>query len=112
MGRLFIRRAAAASLLTLTLAIAVGTAEAAPPHSCDVRLSVTLTPDVPNPADDEFLSSLLSNHTAYELTLREQPSSAVVIVQLTGPGPDYRCRSVVEDMRKDARVMSVEYVTN
>jgi hypothetical protein len=100
-----------ACVLILTLALGGTAAQAGPRDSCSVKLSVTLTPDVPNPADDEFLSSLLSNNTGYELTLREQPGSAVVIVELTGPGPAYRCRNVVEAMRKDARVISVDYVS-
>jgi hypothetical protein len=92
------------------LALVCGSSTAAPPEPCDIRLVVTLTPDVPNPGDDEFLSSLLSDNTGYELTLQQRPSSSVVIVELIGPGPDYRCRSVVDDMRKDARVVSIDYV--
>jgi hypothetical protein len=85
------------------------TVAAAPPEPCDVQLVVTLTPDVPDAGDDEFLSSLLSDNTAYQLTLRQRPSSSVVIVELIGPGPDYRCRNVVETMRKDARVVSIDF---
>jgi hypothetical protein len=94
--------------MTLALALCSMTAGAVPPRPCDVQLTVTLTPDVPNPSDDEFLSSLLSENTGYELTLQQRPSSSVVIVELVGPGPDYRCRNVVDDMRKDARVVSID----
>jgi len=103
-------RTSIATSLMLALALATPTTRAASPDRCDVQLTVTLTPDVPKPDDDEFLSSLLSNNTSYELTLRRQPSSSVVIVELIGPGPGYRCQSVVETMRKDARVLSVNPV--
>jgi hypothetical protein len=104
------RRTSIASMLALALALGSAMAQAASPAPCDVQLAVALTPDVPNPGDDEFLSSLLSNQTGYELTLRQQRSSSVVIVELIGPGPDYRCDNVVAAMRKDGRVLSVGYV--
>jgi hypothetical protein len=104
-------RSSTASALTLLVVLGSTTASAAPPASCDLQLAVTLTPDVPNPSDDEFLSSLLSNNTGYELTLRQQPNSSAVVVELIGPGPDYRCHNVVETMRKDARVLSVDSVS-
>jgi hypothetical protein len=110
MQRWFNGRRSTASALALIVVLGSTTAAAASPEACDVQLAVTLTPDVPNPGDDEFLSSLLSNNTGYELTLRLQPNSSVVVVELIGPGPDYRCQNVVESMRKDARVMSIDYV--
>jgi hypothetical protein len=72
-----------------------------------MRLTVELTPDVPNPTDVGFLSSLLSNHSNYRLTLSQQRSDSVMVLELNGPGPDYRCQDVVETMRKDGRVLSV-----
>ncbi len=111
MHRWLNRPANAASALALALALGSTSAAAATPEPCDVKLSVTLTPDVPDPGDDEFLGSLLSDNTGYELTLRQRPSLSVVIVELIGPGPAYRCRAVVEAMRKDARVVSVDYVS-
>jgi hypothetical protein len=104
-------RSSTASVLALIVVLGSNTAAAASPQSCDLQLTVTLTPDVPNPADDEFLSSLLSNNIAYELMLRQQPKSSVVVVELIGPGPDYRCHNVVEAIRKDARVLSVDAVS-
>jgi hypothetical protein len=32
---------------------------------------------------------------------------SVIVTELAGPGPEYRCRNVVETMRKDARVLSI-----
>jgi hypothetical protein len=84
------------------------TVAAAAPVSCDEQLTVELTPDVPDPRDDGFLSSLLGSHTGYQLTLRQQPNSSVVVLELTGPGPSYRCDKVVDAMRKDGRVLSVQ----
>src|SRR6185295_611274 len=77
---------------------------------CDMRLQVELSHDVPNPSDAEFLSSLLSNHRDYRLTLqRQNPESAFpVTLDLTGPGPEAGCREVVDSLRRDARVVSIE----
>ncbi len=74
---------------------------------CDARLVVELSPDVPRASDDGFLSSLLNNHVTYRLELRRQEDSSVIEVDLTGPGPSYRCQNVIESMRKDARVESI-----
>ena len=92
----------------LIFVVASSTAHAAtPPEPCDMSLSVVLTPDVPNPDDVGFLSSLLSNRVDYRLTLQRQDDPSVVVLDLTGPGPDYRCQDVVETMRRDGRVLSV-----
>src|SRR5207237_5915543 len=86
---------------------AVSSTVAVPAGACDMRLRVGLTPDVPNPRDEGFQSSLLSNHPGYQLTFLRQDPGAVVL-DLTGPGPAYSCRRVVETMRRDARVQSVD----
>jgi hypothetical protein len=107
--------AAAAVLITvvelLALAGISGTATSAP-GDCMMRLRVELTPDVPDPTAPGFLSSLLGNHPGYELTLEGQPQDSVVVVDLTGRGPAYRCRRVVDSMRKDGRVLSVHVQGN
>jgi len=74
---------------------------------CEIRLTVEVSPNVPQATDDGFLSSLLNNHFTYRLDLLRQDASTVLEVELTGPGPDYRCRNVIEAMRKDARVQSI-----
>ena len=91
----------------LFLAAASSTANAASPAPCAMRLSVELTPDVPNPRDPGFLSSLLSNHPEYRLTFLQQDDDSVVVLDLGGPGPEYRCQNVIETMRRDGRVQSV-----
>ncbi|MBV9724973.1 MAG: hypothetical protein JO299_07340 [Gammaproteobacteria bacterium] len=76
--------------------------------ACAARLTVEVSPSVPRAADDGFLSSLLNNHFTYRLELVRQDASSVLEVELTGPGPDYRCQKVIEAMRKDARVQSIQ----
>jgi hypothetical protein len=102
----------AAVLVTTAFALAPVDGSAAPAASvapCDMRLRVELTPDVPDPRDPGFVSSLLGNHPDYQLTLlRLDPQNASVItLDLAGPGPVAGCREVVNSMRKDARVVSV-----
>jgi hypothetical protein len=82
-------------------------AEATADQPCDLRLTVELTPDVPDASDDGFLSSLLNNHPDYRLGLLREEDASVVELALSGPGPEYRCQGVVETMRKDARVLSI-----
>jgi hypothetical protein len=103
-----------ATLLTVALGVLApgggNAARAAPFASCDLRLRVELTPDVPNPRDPGFISSLLGNHPDYRLTLlRRKPEDAFLIYfDLTGPGLAAGCREVVNSMRKDSRVLSVD----
>src|ERR1700724_3902319 len=73
--------------------------------TCSRHLSVELTPDVPNPRDLAFLSSLLPM-PGYVLAWRGQNGSAIEL-ELTGPGPEDQCRAVVAAMRKDGRVQSI-----
>jgi hypothetical protein len=91
----------------LLAALLVNNIAAASPAVCSVRLSVELTPDVPNPLDVGFLSSLLSNQAGYRLTLLGSRPGSVIVTELAGPGPGYRCQNVVEAMRKDGRVLSI-----
>lgn len=74
---------------------------------CDVRLTVELTPDVPDESNPGFISSLLSNHPEYQLDLLRRDDPSLIELELFGPGPDYRCHEVIETMRRDARVVAV-----
>jgi hypothetical protein len=87
------------------------TAFAEAPVPCDVRLTVELTPDVPNPTDEGFLGSLLSNQVDYLLSLRRERRDSLLVLELIGPGPAYRCRNAIETIRRDGRVLSV-HVSN
>ena len=91
------------------LAMVATTLQAQPiaPPSCALQFSVEVTPDVPNPADGGFLSSLLGNHTEYQLFLLRSVDDTHVDLQLQGPGPDDRCRAVVDSMSNDGRVQSI-----
>jgi hypothetical protein len=91
----------------LISALVSNTASAAEPGSCDVRLTVELTPDVPDPTDAGFLGSLLSNQVDYLLSLRRERSDSLLVLELIGPGPGYRCRNAIEAIRRDGRVLSV-----
>jgi hypothetical protein len=97
-------------VLAVTLMVILGgnSAIAQIPASCDLRLSVTLTPDVPSSRDTGFLSSLLGNQSGYQLTLQRQRSDSDIDLELTGPGPDYLCQSVVDAIRRDGRVVFVQ----
>jgi hypothetical protein len=97
-------RVASAVLLAAVLAGGLAPASAA---VCKMRLRVELTPDVPVPLDPGFLSSLLSNRVSYRLTLLGLRPGSVIVTELAGPGPEYRCRKVVETMRRDGRVLSI-----
>jgi hypothetical protein len=89
------------------VAVAINAQPIASPK-CAMRLSVEVTPDVPNPANGGFISSLLGNHTEYQLFLLRLVDDTHVDLQLQGPGPDDRCQAVVDDMRNDGRILSME----
>jgi hypothetical protein len=109
-SRLFTHLAASAAAAVLGL-LQTGTVDAdeliAPPQ-CSMRLSVEVTPDVPNPGDGGFLSSLLGNHVGYQLFLLRVVDDTHVNLQLQGPGPAERCQAVVDSMSNDGRVLSIQ----
>jgi hypothetical protein len=109
-SRLFTRLAAsaAAAVLGLLQTGAVEADEPIAPPQCSMRLSVEVTPDVPNPGDGGFLSSLLGNHAGYRLFLLRVVDDTHVDVQLQGPGPAERCEAVVDSMSNDGRVLSIQ----
>jgi hypothetical protein len=76
--------------------------------TCALRLLVEVTPDVPNAADSGFISSLLGNNAGYELLLMQVVDDTHVSLQLQGPGPAQRCQAVVDSMRNDGRVASID----
>lgn len=75
---------------------------------CALRLTVEVTPDVPDPSDSGFLSSLLGNHPGYQLFLLKAVDDTHVDLQLQGPGPGKNCQQVVDGIRNDGRVLSVD----
>jgi hypothetical protein len=93
--------------LALSAASLSGDPAAAAPVLCDLQLTLELTPDVPDPSDAGFLSSLLGNHPGYQLNVLRKLSNSVLELELIGPGPDYVCHDVIDSIRKDGRVQSV-----
>jgi hypothetical protein len=75
---------------------------------CALRLLVEVTPDVPNPGDTGFISSLLGNNAGFELVLMQVVDDTHISLQLQGPGPAERCQAVVDSMRNDGRVESID----
>jgi hypothetical protein len=96
-----------ATLLMAAAALAGGVADPAAAADCDRRLTVELTPDVPDPRDTGFLSSLLSNEVDYQLVFRGKSDDTNIVLELIGPGPAYRCQEAIQTMRRDARVVSL-----
>jgi hypothetical protein len=79
---------------------------APPPAVCTRHLTLQLTPDVSNPRDLTFLSSLVTI-PGYQLTWSGQQDDSSIEVVLSGPGPEDQCRAVIAAMRKNSRVQSV-----
>jgi hypothetical protein len=92
------------AMALLVAAFASNRVYADTPELCIERLTVKVTPDVPNPRDDGFLSSLLNNHPEYRLTWVRREDLTTIVVDLSGPGPDEECDSVVQTLRRDGRV--------
>lgn len=105
---------ATASLIVALAFPAVSTvAEAAPPAPCDLRLAVRFTPDVSNPRDPAFLGGLLGSNTGYMLRVHRRGSDSddsYAELQLTGPGPSYQCESVVDSIRHNGSVISLDVI--
>jgi len=73
-----------------------------------LHLSVEVTPDVPDPTDPGFLSSLLANHPGYQLLLLSRVDDTHITLQLQGAGPAERCQEVLAAMRNDGRIQSID----
>ena len=99
---------AAGAVLTLLATHSVHADEPITPPTCAMRLSVEVTPDVPNPGNGAFISSLLGNHVGYQLFLLRVVDDTHVNLQLQGPGPAEACEAVVDSMRNDGRVQSID----
>jgi hypothetical protein len=101
------RATGAGAMLALLAVLASNGAAAALDTDCEARLTVELTPDVPDASDAGFLSSLLNNHPDYRLNLLREIDPSLIELDLAGPGPDYLCQNVIDAMRKDGRVLSI-----
>ena len=83
-----------------------GAARVVQAPQCNLRLALTLTPDVPNAQDPGFLGAILSS-PSYQLTWLEG-SDTQATVQLTGPGPSSQCEGVLNKLSRDAHVLDVK----
>jgi hypothetical protein len=99
---------ASAFVLAVLVLCGVNADEPVAPPTCAMHLAVEVTPDVPNPGDGGFISSLLGDHAGYRLFLLQVVDDTHVNLQLEGPGPNERCQAVVDSMRNDGRVLSIE----
>jgi hypothetical protein len=101
------RWTAGATVFALLMPCRVDADDPVAPPQCSMRLSVEVTPDVPNPGASSFVSSLLGNHAGYQLYLLQVVDDTHVILQLQGPGPAERCQAVVDSMSDDGRIQSI-----
>jgi hypothetical protein len=88
-----------------------GVVRAQPPAPCDLHLDVHFTPDVDNPRDPAFLGSLLGANPGYSLRVHRHidgADAATYELELTGPGPNYLCRNIVDSIRRSGFVLSAE----
>jgi hypothetical protein len=97
-------------LAALLLLAACGTASAqqATAPFCQLNFVLELTPDVPNVRDPAFVSSLLGDHGGFRLYLQHVIDDTHLDMSILGPGLRRDCRQVLDDMRKDARVKSIQ----
>ena len=83
-------------------------APAAGPTSCDVRLSLQLTPDAASTQSPGFLTALVAD-PRYQLTWI-QGSDTSAIVQLTGPGSDSQCSEGIDRLGRSSHVQDVKVI--
>jgi len=96
------------TLSALLFTCTAGADERMAAPTCSLRLAVDVTPDVQNPADGGFISSLLGNHPGYQLFLLSVEDDTHVNLQLQGPGSPENCQEVVDSMSNDGRVVTIE----
>jgi len=99
---------AVSTALALLATYPINADEPVAPPTCSMRLSVEVTPDVPNPGNGGFISSLLGNNAGYQLFLVSVVDDTHVNLQLQGPGPAERCQAVVDSISNDGRVQSID----
>ncbi len=101
------RKVKSFAAVAVVLALGFGcNAAANAAEACNLRLALTLTPDVANPQDPGFLGAILSN-VQYQLTWISG-SDTQVTVQLTGPGPSSQCDEAVSKLGRDVHVLNVK----
>jgi hypothetical protein len=92
----------------LLAACAAAPAQQATAPYCQLNFTLELTPDVPNVRDPAFVGSLLGDHGGFRLYLQHVIDDTHLGMSILGPGMRRDCRQVLDDIRKDARVKSIE----
>jgi hypothetical protein len=92
----------------LAVALVMNTVQAVADDTCHLRVALELTPDVPNPRDQGFLDSLVAD-PVFQLTWVSSNDSGIV-VDLTGPGPGYRCKDAMKQVSTNTHVLNVRVV--
>lgn len=100
-----IRVLAASAIMAVTQ---TGATEPGSPSQCNVRLRLHLTPDPADPQDQGFLDSLLGD-PQYRLTWIRGTDTEVV-VQLTGPATDLRCRDRIRRLGASSFILDVTII--
>src|SRR5579871_550449 len=94
--------------LALLLGSSALTAQQVTAPYCRLKLIVELTPDVPNVRSAGFVSSLLNDQGGFHLYLQHVIDDTHLDMLILGPGARRDCRQAVDEMRKDARVKSIQ----
>jgi hypothetical protein len=76
--------------------------------ACRVRIEITLDPEVNDPRDPSFLSSLMGS-AGYQLKW-VQGDDSISIYDLSGPATDNGCANMIEQIGKSSAVTSVRVV--
>lgn len=98
--------AAVAVVAAIGLGCSAAARAAEQPEQCNVRLALTLTPDVPNAQSPGFLGAILSDPQYRLAWLGGSDTQATV--RLTGPGPDSQCQAAVHRLSRDTHVLNVQ----
>ena len=93
-------------MVALAMALSTSAAADTAPDRCHARLSLKLTPDVPNPRDPSFLSALTAD-PLYEITWVNGQDSAVV-VDLYGPATDYHCEQEINRLGRNGSILELQ----
>jgi hypothetical protein len=97
------------SIPVLAVILIAGTSvQAAVPETCDVQLSVELTPDAVSPRDQGFLNALIAD-PQYEIRW-VQGSETNAVFELRGPASDDQCSEGVDRLGRSSHVLDVKVI--
>jgi hypothetical protein len=89
-------------LIVIGALAAVLSAKSATADGCRARLHLKVTPDVPDPTAQSFLSALTSSPLYEIIWIKGHDTSATV--ELRGPATDFHCKAEIERMRRDSQI--------